>query len=225
MEGFCKSSHTHVLHIIISICHIVCQTNLDLLFLLDQSGSVGRNNHNLALQFIQAVVNFFEVGYNDTRVAVFTFSSGARVDLLFDATLTTQQVVSRIGWIPYRGGWTHTALALGLARTAFTYPEVNGARPIAAGVPRIVVLITDGRSNTFPITQPAINLLATGATVYSIGVGNIYLPELKQIASDPDSDHVFVLNSYTDAASFVQRLSGTTCDSKSIVLLCEYYVM
>lgn len=206
-----------IIIIIISICHVVCQTNLDLLFLLDQSGSVGRRNHNLALQFIQAVVNFFEVGHNDTRVAVFTFGTGARVDILFDPSLTTQQVVSRINWIPYRGGWTHTALALDLARTAFTYPEVNGARPIAAGVPRIVVLITDGRSNTYNIAQPAIDLLATGATVYSIGIGNVYIPELNQIASDPDSDHVFVLNSYTDAASFVQLLSGTTCDSKSIM--------
>lgn len=182
--------------------------------MLDQSGSVGRRNHNLALQFIQAVVNFFEVGGNNTRVAVFTFGTGARADLLFDPSLTTQEVVSRIGRIPYRGGWTHTALALYYASIALTNPELYGARPIAAGVPRIVVLITDGRSNTYSITQPAINLLDTGATVYSMGIGNIYVPELNQIASDPDSEHVFVLNSYTDAASFVQLLSGTTCDSK-----------
>ena len=115
-------------------------------------------------------------------------------------------------YIPYRGGWTHTALALDYAKIAFTYFELYGAQPIAAGVPRIVVLITNGRSNTYSITQPAINLLATGATVYSIGIGNIYKPELNQIASDPDNDYVFVLNSYTDAASFVQLLSGTTCD-------------
>lgn len=184
--------------------------------MLDQSGSVGRINHGLALQFIQAVVNFFEVGNNDTRVALFTFGTGARVDLLFNPSLSTQDVVSLIGKIPYRGGWTHTALALNFARIVFSTPEQYGARPIAAGVPRIVVLITDGRSNTYSITQTARDLLATGATVYSIGIGNVYIPELNQIASDPDSDHVFVLNSFTDAAAFVQLLSGTTCDSKLI---------
>jgi len=189
---------------------------LDLLFLLDQSGSVGRRNHNLALQFIQAVVNFYEIGANETQVALFTFSTGARRDLLFSTSLTTQGVVSRIRRIPYRGGWTHTARALTLAQRAFTNPAQSGARPLVAGIPRIVVLITDGRSNTYSITQPARDLLATGATVYSIGVGNYYLRELNQIASDPDSDHVFLLRSYTDAASFVQLLSGTTCDSKLI---------
>ena len=185
--------------------------------MLDQSGSVGRRNHDLALQFIQSVVNFFEVGDNNTRVALFTFSIGARRNLLFNPSLTTQQVVSFIGRIRYRGGWTHTALALNLAQNAFTNPELNGARPISAGVPRIVVLITDGRSNTYSITQPASNLLATGATVYSIGIGNVYVPELNQIASNPDDDHVFVLRSFTDAAAFVQLLSGTTCNSKPLI--------
>ena len=162
-------------------------------------------------------MNFFEVGGNNTRVGLFTFSTGARVDLLFNQSLTTQEVVSIIGGIPYRGGWTHTATALYYATIVFTYPELNGARPISAGVPRIVVLITDGRSNHYSISQRAINLLNTGATVYSIGIGNVYTPELNEIASDPDSDHVFLLNSYTDAASFVQRLSGTTCDSKYVL--------
>ena len=198
---------------------IVCQTNLDLLFLLDQSGSVGSSNHHLALQFIQAVVNFFVVGGNNTRVSLFTFSTGARVDLLFNPSLTTQEVVSFIGQIPYRGGWRHTARALYYATNAFTYPELNGARPISAGVPRTVVLITNGRSNHYSITQQASNLLDTGATVYSIGIGNVYTPELNEIASDPDSDHVFLLNSYTDAASFVQLLSGTTCDSKYVLYI------
>ena len=188
-----------------------------MLFLLDQSGSVGSSNHHLALQFIQAVVNFFEVGGNNTRVALFTFSTGARVDLLFDPNLTTQDVVSIIGGIPYRGGWTQTAWALYFATIVFTSPEIYEARPISAGVPRIVVLITDGRSNHYPISQQAINLLNTGATAYSIGIGNVYTPELNEIASDPDSDHVFLLNSYTDAASFVQQLSGTTCDSKHVL--------
>ena len=199
------------------VFHAVCQTNLDLLFLLDQSGSVGRSNHALALQFMQSVVNFFEVGVDATHVALFTFSTGARVDFLFNDYLTTSEVVSRIGATRYPGGWTHTALALVLAQRAFDHPDLSAARPVTAGIPRVVVLITDGRSNHYSIDGPARNLLATGATVYTIGVGNVYAPELRQIASDPDEDHSFLLRSFTDAAAFVQLLSGTTCDSKLII--------
>ena len=181
--------------------------------MLDQSGSVGRDNHDLALEFMEAVVNFFEVGSDLTRVGVFTFSTGAREDFDLDRHLTNQKVTRAIGRIRYRGGWTHTALALNLATNAFSDPSSRGARPVSDGIPRVVVLITGGRSNTYSITQPAQDLLASGVTVYSVGVGNVDVNELRFIASDPDREHVFLLRSYTDAASFVQLLSGTTCDS------------
>ena len=163
---------------------------------------------------MEAVVNFFEVGSDLTRVGVFTFSSGAREDFDLDRYLTNRRVTRAINRIGYRGGWTHTALALDLATNAFNNPSRSGARPVSAGIPRVVVLITDGRSNTFNITQPAVNLLASGVTVFSVGVGNIDQDELRFIASDPDAEHVFLLRSFADAASFVQLISGTTCDSK-----------
>ena len=175
---------------------------------------MGRSNHALALEFMESVVNFFEVGPDLTRVGVFTFSSGAREDFDLDRYLTNRRVTRAIDDIGYRGGYTHTALALNLATNAFNNPSRSGARPVSAGIPRVVVLITDGRSNTFNITQPALNLLASGVTVYSVGIGRVDVNELRFIASDPDQDHVFLLRSFTDAASFVQLLSGTTCDSK-----------
>ena len=77
-----------------------------------------------------------------------------------------------------------------------------------------MVLITDGHSNHYRVDDQALYLRQAGATIYSVGIANYDLDELNLIASDPDSDHVFLLQSYTDAASFVQLLSGTTCDSK-----------
>ena len=193
---------------------LVCQTNLDLLFLLDESGSVGSSNHQLGLQFMESVVGFYDISPDGTRVAVISFSSGAREEFDFDHRFTLRGVQRSIRRISYNGGYTHTALALELATELFNDPSSSGARPASAGIPRVVVLITDGRSNTYSITQPAIDLRAAGVTVYSIGIGNYNLNELLFIASDPDSDHVFLLQSYTDAAFFTQLLRGTTCDSK-----------
>jgi len=192
----------------------VCQTNLDLMFLLDQSGSVGQSNHDLALQFMESVVNFYDISDDRTRVSVVTFSTGAETEFFFDSFNSLRRVTREIRRISYSGGWTHTGLGLILAANIFNNPSATGARPLSAGIPRVVVLITDGRSNTYSITQPAMNLQAAGVSVYSIGVGNYYLPELQFIASDPDSDHVFLLESYTDAAFFTQLLRGTTCNSK-----------
>ena len=50
--------------------------------------------------------------------------------------------------------------------------------------------------------------------MYTIGVGNYDLDELLFISSDPDNEHVFVLNNYRDALGFVDVLSVTTCESE-----------
>ena len=50
--------------------------------------------------------------------------------------------------------------------------------------------------------------------VYTVGIGDVYLPELQFIASDPDNQHVFLLDSFNNAESFVDFLSITTCDGE-----------
>jgi len=48
-----------------------------------------------------------------------------------------------------------------------------------------------------------------------VGIGFVSESQLRAIATDPDDDHVFILQSYLDAAGFVDILSATTCDGKS----------
>lgn len=47
----------------------VCSSNIDLVFMLDQSGSVGFPNHRRALSFIQDVVAFYNISSNATQVS------------------------------------------------------------------------------------------------------------------------------------------------------------
>ena len=68
-----------------------------------------------------------------------------------------------------------------------------GARPSSAGVPKVAILLTDGRSNLYPITDFATNLRISGVQVYTVGIGNVYLPELRFIASDPDPTACFLV--------------------------------
>ena len=50
--------------------------------------------------------------------------------------------------------------------------------------------------------------------MYALGIANPDVNEIQFIASDPDIEHVFLLNSYNDAAGFVDFLTIQTCDSK-----------
>ena len=46
----------------------VCSANVDLVFMLDQSGSVGQTNHDIALDFLEDVVAFYNISANATQV-------------------------------------------------------------------------------------------------------------------------------------------------------------
>ena len=168
----------------------------------------------LALNFLSKVVEFFKIGANKTQVGLITYSTHAYVRFDLDDYHSKSTILNKISSVYYTGGWTATALGLFQAGVILNPQEMRGARPVSKGIPRVVILLTDGRSNRVPIDQVAPSLHNFGIQVYTVGVGNIYLPELKFIASDPDPYHIFLLDSFSDAAGFVDFLSSTTCDSK-----------
>ena len=47
----------------------------DILFILDASGSVGRTNFNLMLNFVKKLVDGFPVSAKETQIGVITFDS------------------------------------------------------------------------------------------------------------------------------------------------------
>lgn len=184
------------------------------MWVLDQSGSVGRRNHGLALDFIREVHDFFEISSDRTRVGMVTFSTGTRIEFDLLAASNSRQLEDSVDDVSYRGGYTATALALFQTRLLFA-SNTTGVRPLSAGVPRVAVLLTDGKSNLYPLGSIPQDLKDSGVVVYSVGIGNIELDELREISSDPDNLYVYLLESYTDARDFVDLMSATLCE-------CEY---
>lgn len=88
---------------------------LDLVFLVDESSSVGANNFLSELRFIRKMLSDFPVAPEDTRVALVTFSSKTHVVTRVDyisAPKSHQHKCSlfnkEIPAINYRGGGTYT---------------------------------------------------------------------------------------------------------------------
>lgn len=52
---------------------------IDVVFLIDSSSSVGKNNFMSEIKFVKKLLSDFTVSFNDTRVAIVTFSSQGRV--------------------------------------------------------------------------------------------------------------------------------------------------
>ena len=55
---------------------LVCDVTVDMVFMLDQSGSVGPFNHAIALQFLREVVSFFSIAPNATQVSFAAIKTG-----------------------------------------------------------------------------------------------------------------------------------------------------
>lgn len=52
---------------------------IDVVFLIDSSSSVGKNNFMSEIKFVKKLLSDFTVSFNNTRVAIVTFSSQGRV--------------------------------------------------------------------------------------------------------------------------------------------------
>ena len=72
----------------------------------------------------------------------------------------------------YSGGWTRTWKALYVAQRYVYNTTIGlGARSISSGVPRVAVILTDGRSNGRNAIPYANRLKEEGVIVFSIGIG------------------------------------------------------
>lgn len=94
----------------------VCQTSVDLAFILDSSGSVGSSNFNKVKNFVKNVVDFFNIGSSGTHVAVVTYSTYSSLEFKLKAHYTKSSIKNAVSEIRYRGGWTYTADALDFTR-------------------------------------------------------------------------------------------------------------
>ncbi|XP_067023578.1 protocadherin Fat 4-like isoform X2 [Acropora muricata] len=212
---YASSSYIHA-----SVIRDVCQTSVDLAFILDSSGSVGSYNFNLVKNFVKNVVDFFNIGKAGTHVAVVTYSTNTKLEFNLKAYYTKSSIKTAVGKISYRGGWTYTANSLDYVRKNI-FATSQGMRPDQS-IPKVTVLLTDGYSNGRSVADPAKQLRDKGVNIFSVGVGRYVNPkELNTIATDPDSTHVFRLNSFSDLAGWVDKLSAVSCDEGATVSSCD----
>lgn len=53
---------------------LVCQTKLDLAIVVDTSGSVGIHNFNKIKSFLNKLIDFFNIGIDETHIALISYS-------------------------------------------------------------------------------------------------------------------------------------------------------
>ena len=184
---------------------------LDVVIILDASGSIGSSNFQLMKNYIINMLAAFNISPVNTRVGVIRYSSSASIVIPLGLYSNYFQLRSAINSIRYTGGLTYTNLALNLLSTAFATARVD------EGVPRVVIVFIDGQSSSRTATvQAAQNVHNAGIYVYSFGIGRVSNTELTAIASS-GQNNVFYVSSFS-ASNFqgvLKQLQVSTCTSKS----------
>lgn len=185
----------------------------DVLFILDSSGSIGRETFELVKTFVAQVVqdSHWTIAENSFKFAIDVFSDSALSFVTFNSYTTLAELLAKIPEIPYMDSGTNMIGALLQASNSF-----NHARPESRGFPRVAVLVTDGIPNSDPSAY-ATALKSKGIELFTIGVGSgTNTKLLLEMASVPNCMHFFLVSSYAALAQdFPQELQARTCQSIS----------
>eukprot|EP00049_Salpingoeca_infusionum_P015151 m.291017 g.291017 ORF g.291017 m.291017 type:complete len:1874 (-) comp15823_c0_seq1:367-5988(-) len=212
------------LHVRVSVLPDRCRSPLDLIFLLDGSGSIDNERYggapgnfkNKVLGFVENVAQYFDIGPNATRIGVATFASRFSVNLHLNSFDDKAALLAAVRDIGYPTGATYTSAGLKGVREQMMTAS-NGLRDESLGYSRVVVVLTDGQATSgYEPAQEAALLRDLGVTVFAIGIGSgVVLDELNDMATD--DQHVEVLKSFARINDIVDSMSAVACDAPTII--------
>lgn len=197
------------------------------MFLLDESGSVTKENFQIVKKFVINLIQALNIGKDQVHVGVYTFSSHVRQRFQLNKYYDRNSMEKAINGIIYASGGTETDKALkSLRENAFR--NTTGDRKEATN---IAIVITDGQSSNERLTISEANKLKKeNVVMFSIGIGR-YLrqSELEAMASEPVSQHMFTVNKFAELGGIINKLTTKTCDGKylslytfiTLILLCH----
>lgn len=169
---------------------------MDIVFLLDESGSVGADNFNKTKLFLTKSISGLTVGPNSIQIALVTFSA-AKTQFNLNQFSSVSAVQNGIQNVPYQGGSTDTHLALRYVGSN-SFSTSAGDR---GNTPDLLVVITDGQSTNPLQTKIEADILKQrGIIIMAIGIGSgVKVTELLNIASN--SSLVIEVNNFNALSS------------------------
>ena len=128
----------------------------DIVFVLDDSRSIGSSNFARIKSFLSQLVTRLDIDSGMTSVGVVTYSSAVRTRYYLNYYNSVAAVQSAISRLTYSAGSTNNmANALSYVRRYV----LTSARGDRSNAPNIVVLLTTGRSTNTSATQVCIMLI------------------------------------------------------------------
>ncbi|CAK6435663.1 unnamed protein product [Pipistrellus nathusii] len=185
---------------------------LDVVFVIDSSGSIDQNEYNIMKDFMINLVKKSDVGKNQVRFGAMKYADDPEVLFYLDDLGTKSEVISALQNDQPIGGNTYTAEALGFSDHMFT--EARGSR-LLRGVPQVLLIITDGESHdTEKLNATAKALRDKGILVLAVGIDGANPEELLAMAGSRDK--YYFVETFGGLKGIFSDLSASVCNSSQV---------
>uniref|UniRef100_H0XC95 Matrilin-1 n=1 Tax=Otolemur garnettii TaxID=30611 RepID=H0XC95_OTOGA len=196
-----------------------CRTRpTDLVFVVDSSRSVRPVEFEKVKVFLSQVIESLDVGPNATRVGLVNYASAVKQEFPLRAhgsKATLLQAVRRIQ--PLSTG-TMTGLAIQFAITK-AFSDAEGGRARSPDISKVVIVVTDGRPQD-SVRDVSARARDSGIELFAIGVGRVDKATLRQIASEPQDEHVDYVESYSVIEKLSKKFQEAFCVPAVVSDLC-----
>lgn len=196
---------TYFLSLLFAVCE---KQKADLVFLVDQSGSIDPSDYDIMKNFTTELVNSFKVGEDLVRVGLAQFSDTFQNEFYLKQFYSEQLVTKHILDMLQTGGGTRIGLALEYIKEYFM--ASRGSRR-SEGISQNLVLITDGESQD-DVEDAADDLRALGIEMFAIGIGDVHDLQLLQITGTPQ--RLFTVQNFNSLENIKRKVVDTICKSK-----------
>ncbi|XP_076874166.1 collagen alpha-1(XII) chain isoform X2 [Brachyhypopomus gauderio] len=187
-------------------CSLGVDVQADVVLLVDGSYSIGLANFAKVRGFLEVLVNSFDIGPQKVQISLVQYSRDPHTEFYLDTHHDLSAVIKAVRSFPYRGGSTNTGRAMTYVREKI-FIASRGAR---ANVPRVMILITDGKSSdTFK--DPATRLRNTDVEIFAVGVKDAVRSELEAIANPPVETHVYTVEDFDAFQRISKELTQSIC--------------
>lgn len=175
-----------LLHPSSSICQLLIAglpqaKRADIVFLVDGSMNLGRDNFKTVMEFILNLIDLFYTERDNLQIGLAHYATDVTDVFYLNTYKNKDDIISAIGRAEYKGGRRiNTGAAIRHAQDVH-FTKAKGSRK-DEGIPQILMVVTGGRSSDDSKTA-ALGLKNTGVRVFAIGVGDIE-DELENLASE-----------------------------------------
>ncbi|XP_006883459.1 PREDICTED: collagen alpha-6(VI) chain [Elephantulus edwardii] len=185
---------------------------LDVVFVIDSSGSIDHDEYNIMKDFMISLVKKADVGKNRVRFGALKYADDPEVLFYLGDLSTKGEVITVLQNDQPLGGNTYTAEALSFSDHMFT--EARGSR-LQKGVPQVLIVITDGESHdSVKLNATAKALRDKGILVLAVGIAGANQEELLAMAGS--SDKYYFVETFGGLKGIFSDVSASVCNSSKV---------